>query len=691
MRNSSCFGHGLNQPKDLPPGKLVDVWYPTHFRFPSVEGTETDAIAGFRACRCLEGHYRINMFERCFKCGTGGLKCQDDYASLKSGYWWKWRNDTHKHRYREFIKNLLTSSPSLEASDVQYPHPIPVPYLCQVEEACKGGIDSPCGDGYEGPICGICSAGYHKESQACKRCPSTTWVLCQMGIILIILSSIILFTMLMNRRKARKDRVISFIDSFLSKVKIVIGFYQVTHGMLQVFSFIKWPGSLQTIAKYSAIVQFDFLQIVPLSCLFPTFHFNAFGSLIAIMAINALMICISAILCGVQKMIISRSHGLEDIEKSKRVSQFKGSVYKSLFFFLYITYLSTCSKTASVLPLACRKVCKDKEEEFCTEYLKADYRVRCQSQTYNQFLIVAYISSAYVFSLPAASYLFLWRMQKVRLARDNSEASQRPEAYSEMLSGLRFLFENYKPSSWFWELVEMTRKVILTSGLILVGQESRSYIGLALVTAGMYGVLFTSVRPMQDVTENRMMTTSLAVTVINLAIGAVSRIPSENISYSIGTDINDVAFKVLVFGVNALVIGLLVVQFACHLYNYFKEWLKNPQCSCSCILALLLPLSDLQGEIHNVAETNIFETQLETGEFEVTTVTTAVEDTGITSVTLEKSGQGGDDSAQVQEKNRRVKKGSKSKCHQETQTGYLLIFEWPVDKKLAESVEASHF
>lgn len=89
-----------------------------------------------------------------------------------------------------------------------------------------------------------------------------------------------------------------------------------------------------------------------------------------------------------------------------------------------------------------------------------------------------------------------------------------------------------------------------------------------------------------------------------------------------------------------------------------------------------------------MAETNIFETQLETGEFEVTTVTTAVENTGITSVTLEKSGQGGDDSAQVQEKNRRVKKGSKSKCHQETQTGYLLIFEWPVDKKLAESVEA---
>lgn len=32
----------------------------------------------------------------------------------------------------------------------------------------------------------------------------------------------------------------------------------------------------------------------------------------------------------------------------------------------------------------------------------------------------------------------------------------------------------------------MARKVVLTSGLILVGQESRSYIGLAWVVAGMY-------------------------------------------------------------------------------------------------------------------------------------------------------------------------------------------------------------
>ena len=42
--------------------------------------------------------------------------------------------------------------------------------------------------------------------------------------------------------------------------------------------------------------------------------------------------------------------------------------------------------------------------------------------------------------------------------------------------GLRFLFENYKDNCWFWELVEMTRKLIPTSGLILISGESRAYV-----------------------------------------------------------------------------------------------------------------------------------------------------------------------------------------------------------------------
>ena len=528
--------------------------------FKSSTGTETDWRAGNRACKCLEGNYRTNRFKGCYKCGQGGLKCQDDYASLKSGHWWEWRNNTQKDRYKDFIKDINASSPSRKFDDihVQYPYPIPTPYKCPTEESCKGGLDSPCANGYDGPLCSVCSSGYYKQFQTCTRCPSKKWIAGQLSIIVAIVLIIIAVLVWTSRRKIKNAEEHPPIDMFFSKVKIVIGFYQVTYGLLEVFSYIKWPDSLETIAKYSGMLQLNLLQIAPVQCFFPGLRVDAFGSLFAMMTINAAVICFSGIAFGVHRLIILRSRSLEDDQKSSKVSQSKELVYRNLFFFLYVTYLSTCSKTANVLPPACRKLCRDEKEELCPKYLRADYSVQCQGQKYNLLLIVAYISTAYIFALPIASFIALWRQRRARIATKDAETSQEHASSTEMISGLRFLFENYKTGSWYWELVEMTRKVILTSALILVGQESRSYIGLALVIAGMYGMVFASVRPMQDVIENRLMTTSLAVTVVNLAIGAVSKIPVENITGWIGPETDALLFKILVFGANSLVIGLLV-------------------------------------------------------------------------------------------------------------------------------------
>ena len=497
------------------------------------------------------------MFERCFKCGQGGLKCQDDYASLKSGHWWEWRNKTYKARYKLYIKNLLASSPVLDAFHVPYPYSIPTPYKCLTEKSCKGGLDSPCENGYQGPLCSVCSSGYYKQLKLCTRCPSKKWIVAQFSIIVVIVL-IIIAVLVWTSRQNKKNKEHLLIDKFFSKVKIVIGFYQVTYGLLEVFSYIKWPGSLEVIAKYSGFLQLNVLQIAPVQCLSTGLHLDAFGSLFATTAINVAVICFAGIGYGLHKLIILRNRRLEDGEKSRRVSQSKELVYKNMFFILYVTYLSTCYKTATVLPPACRKLCRDDKEALCSKYMKADYSVPCQGQKYNHMLVVAYISIVYIFALPAASFIALWRQRRAESATENARMSQDIASSKEMISGLRFLFENYKAHSWYWELVEMTRKVVLTSGLILVGQETRSYIGLALVIAGMYGIAFSWIKPIQDAMENKLMAASLAVTVVNLVIGAVSKIPSENVTGWIGSDTDALLFKILLFAANSLVIGLLV-------------------------------------------------------------------------------------------------------------------------------------
>ena len=525
----------------------------------SFTGTDTDFFAGYRGCKCLEGFYRTNMFEQCYKCGQGGLKCQDDYASLNAGYWWKWRNETRKDHYRKFIQNLLTSSPALDAFSVQFPYPIPMPHMCPMEGSCNGGLDSTCNNGYKGPLCGVCSSGYYKQLQLCKECPSKKWIVGQLAIIIAVLLVIILFVVWTRKRKIKDNGDNQAIDTFFSKLKIIIGFYQVTCGILEAFTFIKWPESLEVVAKYSGILQMNVLQIAPLHCLFPGLHVDAFANLFAMMTINVAFIGFSGVIYKVCKVTILRSRSLEEGEKSKKISNTKELVYKNLFFFLYVTYLSTCFKTASVLPLACHKLCRDEREEICQKYLKADYSVQCQVPKYKHLVIVAYISATYIIVLPVAVFVALWKQRRLLVDTRDAKTPQDRGSSAEIITGLRFLFENYKPRSWYWELVEMSRKVILTAGLNLVGQESRSYIGLAWVIAGMYGMLFSFVSPIRDAMDNRLMATSLAVTVVNLGIGAVSRIPAENIAASSDLHMMDtILFKILVFGGNTLVIGLVV-------------------------------------------------------------------------------------------------------------------------------------
>ncbi|XP_078359243.1 uncharacterized protein LOC144643772 [Oculina patagonica] len=631
-------------------------------------GTDTDFFAGYRGCKCLKGFYRTHMFEQCYKCGQGGLKCQDDYASLNAGYWWKWRNETQKDRYRKFIKNLLATSPALDAFSVQYPFPMPTPHMCPMERSCNGGLDSRCNNGYEGPLCGVCSSGYYKQFQVCKVCPSKKWIVGQLSIIAAVLLVIILFVVWTSKRKTTKNGDNQAIDTFFSKLKIIIGFYQVTYGLLEAFSYIKWPDSLEAIAKYSGILQMNVLHIAPFHCLFPGLHIDAFGSLFAMMAINAAIIGFSGVIYSLRKVTLLRKRGLDNEEKSRKISKTKELVYRNLFFFLYVTYLSTCSKTVSVIPLACQKLCRDEKEEICEKYLKADYSVQCHVPKYNHLVVVAYISAFYIIALPAAAFIVLFKQRRLIVDTRDAKTSQDRGSNAEMITGLRFLFENYKPRSWYWELVEMTRKVILTSGLILVGQESRSYIGLAWVIAGMYGMQFSFVSPIGDAMDNRLMATSLAITVVNLGIGAVSRIPAENIAASSDQAMMDtILFKILVFGGNTLVIGLVVVQYAVCLYRYLNEWRKNPHWSFSCCLAVLLPLSDMHGEFSDMAGTNVLNDQLQNGQMETANIFSAVKDSGAVDITIE-GGQRSCNKMEARNDDCQDAEYDNKICHKETQT-----------------------
>ena len=395
--------------------------------------------------------------------------------------------------------------------------------------------------------------------------------------VIIIIIAILVWS---SKKKSKKNVGRSSVDIVLGRLKIVIGFYQVTFGLLEAFAYIEWPQSLALIGTYSQALQLNVFQIAPVHCLFPELKIDAFGDLFSILTLNALVIIPSICVYGIRKFYLRLRSTLDDQQKALKMSQTKEFIYRNAFFILYVTYLSTCLKTAAVLPLACRTLCSDDEKDDCTSYLKADFGINCNSSRYNRLVIVGYVAVGYVLFLPAASFLTLLLSQQraLQTIRNDDEGAgescddDNEAKRAELLTGLRFLFENYRPSAWYWELVDTVRKVILTSGLILIGSESRSYAGIASIMSGIYAIGFAVKKPVVDPFENRLMLTSLVVTFVNLGIGAVSKIPSENIPSSVDHSVDKIMFELLVVGANASVILLLSGKclFVSHLFIQFS-------------------------------------------------------------------------------------------------------------------------
>ena len=123
---------------------------------------------------------------------------------------------------------------------------------------------------------------------------------------------------------------------------------------------------------------------------------------------------------------------------------------------------------------------------------------------------------------------------------------------------MSFLYENYNEDAWYWELVEVTRKLVLTCGIILIGRESRAYVGLASICSGLYAVAFAFRKPVRDPFEDKLQLTSLLVIFLNLGIGVILKIPKESVSSDVDQYVDSLLVNILVIGANILVILLVV-------------------------------------------------------------------------------------------------------------------------------------
>ena len=619
LAQSNCKACPLGQyvPPEKAPGKnpLECVTCP--------EGTLTNQTAGFKACKCLNGFYRRYRFGNCVRCEAKGIQCEKDYQIVRPNYWWSWDyNRTCLKEYLAFVKNLERvnswnefvedfegKSEWYDRNSNTFRCQMPRVHKCVTKDICLGGILSNCQKGYTGPLCDLCLKGYYRHFKSCAKCPQL-WIVCLQLLAYVIL--FILVCALINWAdrlivRLSYDEERSLADVILATLKILLGFYQVLSGTLMCFAYIPWPKTLHRALSVFKYIELELLRLPSLRCIDHNWEINAISDFWITLLSTILVPCIIYVYYFAKKCILRKTCRIryEFLEKSNSC---KKACLRATMIFLFSSYPVTSRRILQLLPFACDSICYDSGLKHCVSFLKAGYSLHCLSINSQRWLLYAVYASLLIpigFPLLLLVYLFVIfraKTEKVLYVSINADGceGETPSPKDTQINNsmdknmathfaTKFLYENYKSSCWFWEIVEMYRKLLLTSILPIFASQSKIILAVAIVLSGFFTVLHAYAKPIKDGFENHLQLISLSVIPANLCIGFMLGTMVNEGSETFEKTSEQLGTGVLLLVLNSLLIIALLARLVKIQIKKWRLLLSERRCSFWCCIACVMP------------------------------------------------------------------------------------------------------
>ena len=158
------------------------------------------------------------------------------------------------------------------------------------------------------------------------------------------------------------------------------------------------------------------------------------------------------------------------------------------------------------------------EEVSGVEYLRSDYSVRCKTQDWWQYGAYCFCWVAvYTIGFPVGLVLFMKRNE--RKIRDNYDDLLHP-----LNKELGFLWNDYRQEYYWWEVVELIRKLVLSSCLMVMEKGDPWQVAVAALFSMLSHLAYTHCRPMRDPDAHKLQHLSLFFTTLNYFIGLLLKV-----------------------------------------------------------------------------------------------------------------------------------------------------------------------
>ncbi|KAJ8023561.1 Reticulon-4 receptor-like 1 [Holothuria leucospilota] len=548
------------------------------------EGTNFTLFAGHRACFCKMDYARIDRYKGCSLCYKPGVNCSNDYQSIRFGYYWNWSfQGANITAYTSFVSLIQNDSLDYNESNSRYVDKIPKVHRCPRRESCKNegsfrpdAIEGKCEEGYRGWLCSKCKSKYYSLLHFCMRCPDPVWIVLETVVTLLLAFGLyILVKRQDNFAKKRRKEHRTLVDKISSQMKIALGFYQVVGELFESFRDVNWVGPLQFMGQLISFLKVNILRfVVQPHCLNEKFRVDVKLQMIISLIFPIAMGSFFIALYYVWKLILKCRLRYRVTGQKVTLENLKDRLLTYALLLLFITYPPTCDVIFKLYPGACKTFhLFEHNDSVNITLLRADYDIDCT--TLQKYHFLAYVSTiAYVLAFPCALFFLLRKYCKRNLMESLVEVSQVGNSVSEnvcLVQGkrktfgkipvwMKFLCENYKPEFWYWEIVELARKVTQTILVTLLGWEDALTKLLTISISVLFLTLHAKLAPMTNRFEQRLQMFSLAAIFINVLVASVP-IP-ETYQATIST--------VLIM-LNMIIIVIIVGEVALITFRFIKK------------------------------------------------------------------------------------------------------------------------
>lgn len=235
---------------------------------------------------------------------------------------------------------------------------------------------------------------------------------------------------------------------------------------------VTYPDVYQRFLDWVNILNFDVLWIPSAGCLVDVgFH----GRLLVATIGPLIALALLAITYTVAKR---RSSGSETALQKIR--------HKHMSMVLLITFLVYSSVSATVFQAF---ACEDLDDR--KNYLRADYRIECDSSEHQAFQIFAGIMIlVYPVGIPLLYGYLLYQNRRVLKSEDAGKRETSPQ-----VQPISDLWAPYKPGRFYYEVIECLRRMSLTGVVVFIYPNTAAQVAVTLVIAFSFVVVSERLAP----------------------------------------------------------------------------------------------------------------------------------------------------------------------------------------------------